>query len=193
MKTIQKEFKVFGFDELKPEIQNKVLDKFRETQEELFEVDLSWLCEEIAEKLNLNFEEKDFEYEMFSRSNHLSLASGDVLEALRQKYPELSDLDIPEKFGVYQNYLGGDMCSSLKNSEIDENAVILEEEQDENEDLRRNLIRIKIKEDLEKLQEILAEAYRGFYTYHAEVVSDEYVKDFIEANEYEFLENGEVF
>lgn len=199
MKTITKEFKVFEFKELSEEAKEKVLEKFREEEAEMFDLNdylIPDLSDRIKEELNLNVDSDKFECEMFSRSNHLSLPVSEVLSALHNKYPELEDLDLPDKFGVYTNYLGGGLASNLMESEIGENSVVLEgddEEQDEGEDLRRNLLRIKIKEDLEKLQTIMGEAYKGFYEAYNETMSDENIIDLIENNEYQFLEGGEIF
>lgn len=204
MKTIQKEFKVFSFEELKPEIKDKVLEKFREQQNEIFwEFEFGYMlenfAEEVKEKLNLDVDIKELQFD-FGRGGNFSMSGEDVMGMLKKKYNNLSDLDLPKNFGVYMNYLGGGMNSGLNKSEIGEDIIVLYDEdyyeehpELEAEKMKRNLTKIKIIEDLEELQGLMENFVKNVFEVESDYYKDENVKDFIEANEYEFLENGEVF
>lgn len=194
MKT--KEIKLYKFEELKPEIQEKVLDKFRERNEENFDVDflIEDFIEVVKEELNLEIDKNTLNYSMFSRDNSFYIESGELLKVLRNKYNNLEDLDIPSIFGVYTNYLGGGLSSGLMRSEFNNDCAIFEEDEDKTEeDIFKEVIFSKnIYNDLNKLQDIMEQTYKGFYEEFNYVTTDECIKENIEANDYYFNEKGEI-
>lgn len=191
MKT--KTINIYKFNELSEEAQQKAIENFRNTKEFNSDFVIENLIDEIKEQIGLDLDTEKLEWEMMSRSNQMSLKSEDVVNLLSQKYPTLIDLDIPNKFGVYTNYLGGGMSSSLMRSEIREDCAILEEyeEDEDEEDLENTIICKKVYEDLIKLQNLMYKAYNELYEEYNYQYSDECIKEDIEINEYDFDEGGE--
>jgi len=147
------------------------------------------IFDEIKEQIGLDLDTEKLEWEMMSRTNQMSLKSEDVVKLLSQKYPTLIDLDIPNKFGVYTNYLGGGMSSSLMRREINEDCAIFEEDE-ETDELEQTLLSKNVYEDLIKLQNLMYKAYNELYEEYNYQMSDECIKEDIEINEYDFDEEG---
>lgn len=189
MRTIQKN--IYNFKELNKDIQEKVLDKFRENHE--FENDFIFqeFLEKVKEELDISLDLKDFYWSIMSRDNQFSLKQEDILKAFSYKYTTLLDLDIPSKFGVYTNYLGGGVSSGLNLSEIKEDCASFERfEEDDAENLEITLLSKKLYDDLIKLQGFMRDTYKRLYEEYNYQMSDEYIKDIIEINEYEFDDEG---
>ena len=193
MKT--KEIKLYKFEELKPESQEKVLNDCRERNIEFFDVD--YLVEDfilrVKETLNLDIDKNSLNYSMFSRDNSFYIESGELLKVLRNKYNLLEDLDIPLKFGVYTNYLGGGLSSGLMRSEFKPDCAIFEEYEDKTEEdsFKEILFSKNIYNDLEKLQDIMEQTYKGFYEEYDYITSDEGIKENLDEDLW-YNEMGEI-
>jgi len=199
--------RVFSYNKLSQEAKQKVLEKFRNINVDDF-YDNSYLIDELIEKVKTEtgiiLDKKDIQYEMFSRSNSI-YCDGLVIEnALRDKYREIEHFFLPKKFGMFCSYLGGGMCSSLCRSDFNVDEISFYPDDESDDDLaevikeklrvdRENKIKEKIAEDLSKIQDIFKEFYNKFYEDYNYQISDEAVKDTIEANDYQFLETGEQF
>ena len=188
MKT--KTINIYKFNELSEEAQQKAIEHFINTKEFNSDFVIEKLIDEIKEQIGLDLDNEKLEWEMMSRTNQMSLRSEDVVKLLSQKYPTLIDLDIPNKFGVYTNYFGGGMSSSLMRSEINEDCAILEEYEEDEDDLENTIICKKVYEDLIKLQNLMYKAYNELYEEYNYQYSDECIKEDIEINEYDFDEEG---
>lgn len=194
----QKTISVYKFNDLTDTAKKKALDKHREinVSDDWYESDLYDLEMNIKEKLNLSIDKKEVYFEFMSRSNSVWIESSAVVKALMNKYPELEDLDIPKKFGMFCSYLGGGLCSGLNASEWDIKRITFYQEDDEElkgvvRKKAQEKTREKIGEDLTELQSILEKFYKGLYESYNYLVSDESITDTLEINEYEFDENGE--
>lgn len=190
------ELNAYKFSELDKVSQEKALNHFRnqELEFEWYDYILDDMISDIKEQVGVEIPYKSIEFEILSRSNNISISSDDIIKVIGEKYPNLIHLDLPKKFGCYCNYLGGGMCSSLLNSEIKEDICEFEELEDgTDEETLQNTIRAKlIIEDLEKIQEIMAKTYKSLYDEYSYRYSDEYIKENIELNDYEFNVEGDL-
>ena len=200
MKQITKTFKVYQFKELKDDVKEKVLDKFRQinVDYEWWNSNLEYISEQIKEKIGIDISSKDISFD-FGNGCNIYIKSNDVVRELSYKYDELNDFDLPEKFGCFTNYMGGGMNSNLKSSDYNIDYADFEE-CDFEDDLRKAIyqkhideIKGKIENDLDELHNILEQGFKDLWENYHNSMSDEAVKDTIEANEYEFLEDGEQF
>jgi hypothetical protein len=129
------------------------------------------------------------------RDNYAYIDSDIISREIYKKY-DIYDLDIPSKFGVFTNYLGGGICSGLCYSEIRDNCVIFEDLEDE-KDLK-DLVSHKIDNDLilndlRTLQDKLKKLFEDLYSEYEYSCSDEFFIDLLENNDYKFYDNGELY
>ena len=199
METIT--IQAYKFSELNKEAKEKVLNKFSDinVNYDWWEFEVDDLAAHIKEKLNLEFESKDILFEMFSRRNSVYIKSKEVISALSQKYSKLNNFELPDKFGLFCNYLGGGISSGLHKSEYREEYIELGSEYNDSEDIDRefeivenNRISESIINDLNGLQELLRTFYNNLYEEYNHLTSEEAIKDTLEANGYMFKENGSV-
>lgn len=191
----------YKYKELSKEAKEKVINKFQDinVNYDWWEFIIDNLTEEIKEKLNIDIDTKDIQFEMLSRDNNIHIESKTLISALSQKYPKLLDFDIPEKFGLFCNYLGGGLCSSLNESEYKEEYIELEEEFNESEEIDKEVeivqnkkIKESIMDNLRVLHNILKDYYNKLYEEYNYAVSEEAIVESLNVNEMMFKENGEV-
>ena len=189
----------YKFKELKKEVKEKVIDDNREVNVnyEWWELDIEDLKERIKTELDLDIENVYFE--LMSRDNNIHIDSQEVIGGLCSKYPKLYDLEIPNKFGLFCNYLGGGLSGGLNGSEFDDEHIVMEEEYAEDESINKevemvmnNKIKHNIMKDLTKLQEMLKNFYIGLNESYDYLMSDESIIETIECNDYRFKECGEM-
>ena len=189
----------YKFKELKKEVKEKVIDDNREVNVnyEWWEFDVVDLKDRIKAELDLDIENVYFE--LMSRGNNIHIDSQEVIGGLCSKYPKLYDLEIPNKFGLFCNYLGGGLSGGLNGSEFDEEHIVMEEEYAEDESINKevemvmnNKIKHNIMKDLTKLQEMLKNFYIGLNESYDYLMSDESIIETIECNDYRFKECGEM-
>lgn len=192
-----KQIQIYKFDELPKEAKQKAIDEHREIN-----VDHEWwnyliedLCTEIKKTTNIRIDPKDVRFEIFSRSNCIYVDRGVIGDSLSTKYPKLINVDIPEKFGLFCNYLGGGMCSALNRSDFDEDHIDIEEGQEDSleNDIEKAVnekIKEDIVEDLNKVENLFEEYYNKLYKDYNELITDDCVAETIRINEYTFLEDG---
>ena len=192
----EKIIKLYQFKELSEEQQKNILNTNREinVNDEWFSVDLDEMSDLIEEKVGIKISPKDIYFEFMSRNNSIWIDNKELIRAFCRKYQNLEDLDIPNKFGCYCNYLGGELCSSLNNSEIKDNIAVFEEIDGEEltellKEKENQITNDKIKNDLVEIQNILSNGYKGLYDTYNYLISDDAVRDTIEINELEFEKN----
>ena len=190
----------YEFKELKKEVKEKVIDDNRllnVNDNDWWEFDVDDLKERIKTELDLNIENVYFE--LMSRGNNIHIDSQEVIRELSNKYPKLYNLVIPNKFGLFCNYLGGGLSGGLNGSDFDEEHIVMEEEYSEDESVNKevemvmnNKIKHNIMKDLTKLQEMLKNFYIGLNESYDYLMSDESIIETIECNDYRFKECGEM-
>ena len=153
---------VYQFKELKPEIQEKVLNRFRENEEFYFLSDM--LNEHLTYLLEKNkiksLEEIKLYYNLgYSQSDYL------VFEGLFKHKGFITRITERQQYPLIES-----------NKENDKEITEKEEEK-----------LIKIYNDL------MYELKKYGYSLIDETLEDQNIKENIEINEYEFLENGDIF
>jgi len=181
----QKTIIVYDFEELKEDIQEKVLNHFRETNDYHFlEENLQEHLREILEEYKIKcLDEPRLRYSLgYSKGDGLSFVGAFEFQGVRFYCKE----------GNLSNYY----CHS---NTIDIEMEELEDEENDG-DLTEELQLIKIKE-YEKTENEFNEFYHDIckklekigYEEIEYQDSDENIKDNIQINEYKFTENGEIF
>jgi len=190
MKQVKKTFKVYNFDELKEEVKDKILDKFRYVNVEN-EMWYEFLVEEFKDKLNKMGVDFQNVYFSLDRDNYIYLDKPQVIDEEKfilsiyndkgkqaQKIlKELEEKNEDDEDGfdflrIETNYYGG---GSAKNY------------------VSCNTEKINEDEYTEFLNDILNDFKKELSNCYEESTEDKAIIDFIEMNEYEFLENGEQF
>ncbi len=141
----QKTICIYKINELNEQAKERVIENYRDINvnyDDWNEHILIQLVEDIKEKTNIDIEVKDIKYEMFSRSNCMYIESSLIVSEIISKYPQVEDFDLPKKFGVFTNYLGGGMCSGLKYSEYNTDYIEFEEIEEEENQLK-NVVKQK--------------------------------------------------
>ena len=188
----------YKFEELSQEAKKRAVEKNSEINcdYEWQTDELVYFAEEVKTKLGLDIEPKEVEFDTYHP--YISLPSRSVEQAMCRKYTTILSIDLPTKFGLYTNYLGGGMNSSLKGGEFKKEAIELEEEHSDSEDIEREVeiisneqIKEEIMEDLAKLQDMMKACFKSLYDQHNYLNSYEGISESLIANEYDFEEDGE--
>jgi len=184
-RRIVKEYDVYQYDELSPEAQEKARDWFREGIDYDAEVHL-W------EPINdmLQHDAQEFGYEKVdwtadAWSNFSVLVVGDVDEA--EVFSRLGIHDDPSNYAVW---ISGRLDRPYERQEVHVEAQFDEDglhPGEESIEAVEYLIRLSVEADVEEVQYRLIDAARAMHDY---AYSDEHAEEAIEANEYEFLEDG---
>ena len=177
MRTIKQ--KVYKFNELKPEIQEKVIEKFIEQgtfywNEDLDEI-LRDLTKEIKEKTGLEIYKDNIYYDLNRRECDIYIPSSYILSALREKY-DIVDIDLPRNFDTY--------------TEFNENDIYFEEGLEDLKEIEEQKLIII---DLKIIQEILEEGFKRLLNESDYMNSRDYIEEEIKINDYEFFEDGELY
>ena len=190
MKMKIKEVVTYEFNELNEKAKQKAMDYHRDinVRDEWYNYLLVNLTDTINENIGLELEPSMINFEFMSRNNSIWVENKDLMSALCKKYPEIADFDLPNKFGLFCNYLGGGMSSGLMKSEFKMELLSFYEEIDE---LRAVVLRKTIEKDLIDLQNRLEIFYKNLYESYNHLVSDESVGESLELNEFEFDESGD--
>jgi hypothetical protein len=187
MKKVVKEFQVFNFDELSENIQEKVLDKFRESFIDDFwykdiESEPLQYTKSFYEKMSL----KDIElYNFDLYRGYITLkGSFNLLEFLKEfelltKYNELLPLiDTEDNVSIEVNGSGETNYLELPDFET----------------LKDKELREKLHNDIASiLKDLKNELFKSLNSEYNYLMSDEYIKEGINSGEYEFLATGEIF
>ena len=202
METITKEYKVYTFDELKPEVQQKVIDKFSQRELEYDWWDNGILdCIKETLKNEYGIECVDIYFDLY-RDNYLSLGKADITDI--KKFLTKAGA---EKWMIAQNleekgdrYWDTDLLEidiidipgrpDFNKINISHNGFIDTIYGEENEGDLEEEIGI----DLSMfLKSILQEQLKRVKAEEEYIGSEENIKSLIECNDYKFLENGEIF
>jgi len=204
MRTETKTYNIYTFDELKPEIQQKVLDDTRaiNTEYDWWDYTINCIIEDLAEKgIDINANDVSFN---FYRGSYFSIGKADIDNekflqyALKEKAINQTEyefiIDKLENDFIWFDINAYRECPTELDINIDED----EESTNEYGKLfgtyeQFNAHRqISIQETLnDLLLKIQSDCLDTLYKEYEYLESDEGVKDTIEANEYEFLEDGE--
>jgi len=181
----EKTIKVYDFEELQEDIQEKVLNSFRENNDFYFlEEDLTEHLEEELQKHKIKAVDKP------KLRYSLSYCQGDGLSFVGDF--EFKGIRFYLREGNLSNYYCHSNTINI-NMEYEYN-------QDYDEDFTEELQELKEKEN-EKIEEEFTEIFHNIcktlekvgYEHIEYENSEENIKDYIEANEYKFLENGAIF
>lgn len=206
MRKIVKEINIFNFDELKPEVQNKLINDFRET---LVNDNFELLYENYIYILKENYNLCDYEIEY-----SLSYSQGDGFCFYSNRYNLLSytilnnkdvkNANVFEKYLIENNLVNDILLNYLndgynlgifKGDRRYTHARTCYIDYEFNDDKQETIINDYIVEIKNKLYDVYINVCRemeriGYSCYD---VPDEDVKEDINANGYEFLENGEIY
>lgn len=188
METI--EIQVFGFDELSAPVQSKVLDKFREAT-----TDYEWwdfILDDAKTIASLMGLDGDFHFSLgYSQSDYCSFTGhGYFRKKALQKVKEYAPLDtelhrICKEWVEFQRK--GFYSLEVKFNPSNYGCSRVDYVQNDKGDYLGN---DKEKEALEIINDLCHWLYKMLRKEYEYLSSDEVVKEFIEANEYRFTEDG---
>jgi len=180
------QIQVFKFEELKKDIQEKVIDNLREINVD-YDFCFDYLLEDFKKQLNkFGLDCDSFEYDLYRNEFNFYKLSIDDREKVINQFLTKEDkiLNLLSNNDVYFDIGFSDNSISV-NYET-------EEEKTEEE---YKAIQEKAEEIEEEINEFLLNKRNEFLKIlkkeYSSLLEDEAIKDTIEANEYEFKENGE--
>ena len=205
MELITKEYKVFSFEELKQEVKDKVIEKFRSNKESC---DYDILNENIEDSISYFLDEEKLPKE--SICFDLSGYKGYPFISFKGKIDLNDFLKKHKKITKFKKLLNKNMIYlSLFIDNKTEYKTILDYDEefyfnDYEDDLRIEITNkqkeelIKLREELivfveEKIQEVKSKAIKSGLKEIEYFYSDECIKEDIQANDYKFLEDGSIF
>ena len=185
MRTIIKTIKAFKFNELKPEIQEKVLDNFRDINLEFdFNDNQDLFISDILDKYGLSAEY--MYYDIYSKGsyayfNNLQIENEDLFYKALDLKKYLTAIKLIDSEAILD-------ISLYEKNNLNLSEVSIESETENFEEMETEIYE-HINNFLESIDNELLKALREQYEY---LTSDEAIKETIEANEYEFNENGDI-
>lgn len=195
-------YNVFSFNELSPEIQEKVLDNFRQDIFDEFECrNLTEIFQEILANLGLPGDDIRWSisncqgdgvafYGKIDTVNLMTLNLNDLFSDIRRFKPEL------EQIKSKLNKLGDDTFLKIEkiNPHYDHHNSMEVTGEHYNDDPKLELTFQELLNDLESLiKDVSKYLFNVGSKYVDHIHSDEYIKEIIEINEYEFLSDGSQF
>lgn len=181
MKTITRKYDIYKFNELDKKTQNKVIEHYYNINTDTLDWS-DWTIEELVDrckKVGVYFNESDVEWSIYSRDNNICVLSSSL------SFKWNSNVDLPKKFGAYQDYLGGDIVGKIQTETITKDRVNTLDEEINMEN--------KIVKNLNKALGYFKEALVHLWNNYRELTSDDSIADTIMANDYTFLEDGTMF
>ena len=171
------EQKIYKFEELGDKAKERVLCK---SAEDNCEYDWwNWIFEDTKEQcaeIGVTFDAEDLNFD---------LGRGACFYILSENlhFTWKSVIELPYKFGTYQNYLGGGMRGGIQSEYISEERIDFVEGEDL-EGILRTLARI---------QEIFEDGLSRLHKEYEVIQSKEYILEHIESNDCEFTEEGNIY
>jgi len=198
-RTVVEKFKVYKFDELPTETQEKLLDKYREVNVEdtwWADSDIDYLKEE-ASKLGFDFDAKDVEWAILSRDSKVGVTSKAIsidfekilgkkmIADLEKKYDAEMDYEwLPRLVGNFSPYevleikfreYGGKSGRKIVPERVKEQ------------------IKDKVYKNLDEFISLTKQTYKDLIESYEYQTSDEAVKDMLENNYGEFTVDGKPY
>ena len=171
-----KTVKVYNFDELSDKVKEKVLNKFRELN------GYSFLEENLKEYLSELLEENEIKETGETTLRYsLSYSQGDGVSFIGNF--NYKGFDFIIELGSLSNYYSHSRTTDISTADDD----------DDKSDITEELREIREKEFKDNYFLICDLLEKRGYNYIEAEDSEENIKETIEANEYKFLSNGEIF
>ena len=177
MRKVTKTKLIYMFHELSEEAKERAIGNEREVtlDYEWWE----WILEDLQEqcaKLGVKFEINDVTFDL-GRGAYLCICSDNL------HFDWHSHIDLPVKFGAYQNYNGGGMNGGIQSELITVDRVEAEEGEDPQD----------IIDKITEMQFIFESKLEELWKEYSEIQTDEYLIDIIEGNDLEYTEEGEIY
>ena len=177
MREITETRTVYMFHELSEEAKERAIENEREVtlDYEWWE----WIIEDLQEqcaRLGVKFENDDIFFDL-GRGAHLCVYSNKL------SFDWYSHIDLPVKFGAYQNYNGGGMNGGIQTELIDTSRVTAEEGEDPQD----------IIDKISEVQGIFESKLEELWKEYSKIQTDEYLTDIIEGNDLEYTKEGEMY
>lgn len=196
-RKVTKEYTVFKYKDLSEEAKEKVRQKFYEW------TDLTWWADDWKEQLKeKGFEDVDLSYSLgYAQGDGASFTAKSVdIETLVKSFPKLKKF---KQFADGDKYYMSINIERISSHYVHENTTranveVLEKYAKDGSTLDLTEKEEKLLGDFEKtLNEVIYDLNRKIgESGYAEIehqTSEEYIKDMSEANNYEYLESGELF
>lgn len=178
MRTINKTIKIYTFEELSEDAQETAIMHEREVT-----LDYSWwqwIIEDLqgqCEEKGIKFSTDDIQFNL-GRGAYLYVYSNKLILKWQ------AEIDLPTKFGAYQNYHGGGINCSIQSEFIEDFRV-----SNLGRGEKKNCVARKLNACLVLFEETLASLWREYH----EIQEDKYLIDIIKGNDLEYTEEGEIY
>ena len=200
MKKIQIEKTIKKFDEFNKDEQEEILNNYRDINvdyQDWNDYILSVFIEEVKSKTNLEIEADDIIWEVGSRNSKFGVYSKNIVNELLSNFEDkgVYDIETIEKLGSFLNHRGGGFCSQ-NHTELGLAEVYFEEDEDfyfikDNHKVyltkdEKDIIKQEINEIIDEVIELCSKYHNKNEEAYNYAISDEAVKETIEANDYDF-------
>jgi len=188
MKKIKIEKTIKKFDEFNKDEQEDILNNYRYINvdyQDWNDYILSDFIEELKQKTDLKIESDNIIWAVADRNSKFGVYSKKVVNQLLSRFGDkgVYDIDTTEKLGSYLNHLGGGICT--QNSTESGLAEVYFED-DETDEQKNKAIEKQINDIIDEVITLCSKYHKKNEEAYNYAVSDEAVKDTIEANEYDF-------
>lgn len=191
MRTEIIEKKIFKFDELNNEQQEEILNNYRYINVDFDDWNdyiLSDFIESVKEKTGLDIEASSIIWAVGDRNSKFGVYSKDIINQLLDKFADkgVYDIETTSKLGSFLNHRGGGICSQ---GHTEQGLADVYFEDDETDEHKNKTVREQINDILDDVISLCVEYHNKNEEAYDYYVSDEAVKDTLQANEYEFDED----
>jgi hypothetical protein len=192
MEKIQIEKTIKKFNEFSEDEQEEILNNYRDINVDFDDCD-DWndyilidFIEEVKKETDLEIESDDLIWEVGDRNSKFGVYSKNIVNQLIFKFEDkgVYDIETTEKLGSFLNHLGGGICRQ-RQTESGLAQVYFEEDTEEQAEQNKAVI-----EQINNIIDTIIELCSKYYTKNEEAynyaISDEAVRETIEANDYDF-------
>jgi len=188
MKKIKIEKTIKKFDEFNKDEQEEILNNYRDINvdyQDWNDYILSNFIEELKQKTDLDIKIDDIIWAAGDRNSKFGVYSKKVVNQLLSRFADkgVYNIDTTEKLGSYLNHKGGGICTQ-NNTDLGLAEVYFEE--DETNEQKNKDVEKQINDVIDEVITLCSEYHKKNEEAYNYAVSDEGVKDTIEANDYDF-------
>jgi len=190
MRKIQIEKNIKKFEEFNKEKQEEILNNYRDINVDFEDWNgyiLNEFIDEVKQKTDLEINTNDIIWEVGNRNSKFGIYAKSVLNQLLHRFESkgVYDIDTTGKLGSFLFHRGGGICSQ-NHTELSSAGVNFEDDNITME--KRKAVTEQINKVIDEIIELSTEYHNRNEKAYNNMLSDESVKDTIEANEYEFDE-----
>lgn len=189
MEKIQIEKTIKKLNEFSEIEQEKILNNYRDINTDFQDWNdyiLIDFIEDLKKQTDLDIEADQIIWEVGSRNSKFGVYSKDIVNQLLNKFADkgVYDIDTTEKLGSFLNHRGGGICTQHSTETGLAQAYFEEDEQEQAE--QNKAVTEQINDVIDEVISLCSKYHNKNEEAYNYAISDEAVKDTIEANDYDF-------